>query len=136
MNFIRKLQVKNKVVVCDSVSVGQLTSVDFGKLFAHFGVFRKIGSISLLRKLTPSAFNILFGNAETCSILHELMKYKNFTIHGLKCCVRRRLFMRRFLRGFLRLLLRCFCHIEVNITEFTGSRKEHDKSKQSCRKLF
>ena len=74
MNFIRKLQIENKVVVCDSVSVGQLTSVDFGKLFAYFGVFRKIGSISLLRKLTPSAFNILFGNAETCSILHELMK--------------------------------------------------------------
>ena len=50
------------------------TEVMEGKLFAHFGVFRKIGSISLLRKLTPSAFNILFGNAETCSILHELMK--------------------------------------------------------------
>jgi len=67
-------KIENKVVVCDSVSVGQLTSVDFGKLFAHFDVFRKIGSISLLRKLTPSAFNILFGNAETCRVLHELMK--------------------------------------------------------------
>ena len=77
MNFIRKLQIENKVVVCDSVSVGQLTSVDFGKLFAYFGVFRKIGSISLLRKLTPSAFNILFGNAETCRVLHELMKSKS-----------------------------------------------------------